>query len=89
MNNLASYQHQKNMTHKVNLHTKLLHNIGPANNTVMEESNKEKKEKEKTTQNKPKKKQMYFLTGQCNNLLNPSVADNPHFKLNSFSVVLM
>lgn len=28
------------MTHKVNLHTKLLHNIGPANNTVMEESNK-------------------------------------------------
>lgn len=58
MNNLASYQHQKNMTHKVNLHTKLLHNIGPANNTVMEESNKEKKT-QKTTQNKPKKTDVF------------------------------
>lgn len=59
MNNLASYQHQKNMTHKVNLHTKLLHNIEPANNTVMEESNKEK-QKQKNNTKQAKKNRCIF-----------------------------
>lgn len=51
MNNLASYQHQKNMTHKVNLHTKLLHNIGPSKqhcNGRIEQKNPKRNKPKKT-----------------------------------------
>lgn len=67
MNNLVSYQHQKNMTHKVNLHTKLLHNIGPANNTVMEESNKKthKMKQAKKTDVFPNRSMQQLVKHKC------------------------
>lgn len=67
MNNLASYQHQKNMTHKVNLHTKLLHNIGPSK----QHCNGKIKQKNKTKQAKKKKNPDVFSKGSMQQLVKP------------------